>query len=496
MGTGRSEERRDFFGRTYTVHYDENGKEIGRSEIRRDFFGHEYTQHQDERGTETGTSEEHRDFFGHEYTQHQDERGAETGTSEEHRDFFGRKYRQHYDASGRPIGTSERRRGFLGNKYTAHEGAVHPFRRGAQRRAPDGSSEDVNWFWSILGWIIIFLRLVRFLYYTPGRWAIEEFVLARKAGQRVSINEIGINPVPGTTATRLTLHALAIPLSVGLWYSLVLLFSVISIPQAGWAALGGVVLAAAVVLILGGGSLAYADWLAGALWPQTQMSNAFTEGRSPIGHTLTDRDTGNAVEKHVRRADTAARATQGLEAAPAQEPTPPVTRSAQARPNGWHRAPAMAVGLLAVLLLIGVGLWMAINRVAAPTVTTRVSTPGPQSGSPGRSSSASGASGATGAQGQTTPSPTSEVIGKHAHISASDLKLRTGCGIEYPQLMATRDGVERPVFLQPRDEVTITSVSYRRDEWSPWYQVQTKDKLTGCIASKQNAWVSIAADNQ
>ena len=98
QGTGRSEERTDFLGNKYTIHYDGDGNEIGRSEHRdAALFDVEHIQHYDSHGNEIGRSE-YRDatlFYG-EHIQHYDSDLKKTGRSE-HRDatLFDGEHIQH-----------------------------------------------------------------------------------------------------------------------------------------------------------------------------------------------------------------------------------------------------------------------------------------------------------------------------------------------------------------------------------------------------------------
>ena len=43
--SGRSEKKTNFWGKTYTQHYDAKGNKSGRSERKEGFWGNKYTQH-------------------------------------------------------------------------------------------------------------------------------------------------------------------------------------------------------------------------------------------------------------------------------------------------------------------------------------------------------------------------------------------------------------------------------------------------------------------
>lgn len=99
------------------VQYYCDGKKVGRSELRRDFFGKRYRQYFREDGTKAGRIEKTRGWFGNTYIQKYDRTGKKSGRSEKRRTLLGGKYVQHYDAQNRPIYRTELRTGWLGTRY-------------------------------------------------------------------------------------------------------------------------------------------------------------------------------------------------------------------------------------------------------------------------------------------------------------------------------------------------------------------------------------------
>lgn len=118
---GRSRQRKDMWGDTYTEHTDSEGKRTGTSRPRKDMWGDTFTERRGPDGEVEETSRERKDMFGDKYTEHRDADGQKSGESWDKKDVFGDDYVRHQDTEGEEAGRSEERRDWEGDRYTDHK---------------------------------------------------------------------------------------------------------------------------------------------------------------------------------------------------------------------------------------------------------------------------------------------------------------------------------------------------------------------------------------
>jgi hypothetical protein len=136
--------------------------------------------------------------------------------------------------------------------------------------------------------------LILLIYYYPGRWIIERFVLSPRAGRPITIRELGSYGVPGTDGIRRTLDLLAVTLTIALWWVFSSMFVGHTTSPIAVAGLG-----------VAAGSVWYANRLAATLWSKVQVQPAsghLQPGVSVSGSSAAEMRERANIERLVRQA--------------------------------------------------------------------------------------------------------------------------------------------------------------------------------------------------
>lgn len=114
---GKSRERKDFWGKDYTEHVNEDGDVVATSREKKDFWGNGYSEQRSPDGEVLRTSRETEDWLGDPFTEHRDAEGNRAGTSRDKKDWLGDDYVEHRDAEGEEVGRTVDREDWLGGAY-------------------------------------------------------------------------------------------------------------------------------------------------------------------------------------------------------------------------------------------------------------------------------------------------------------------------------------------------------------------------------------------